>query len=80
VYHNKVITIGEDYWGVIKVYYRQLSPWYTPFPSNQQQITMTGDIQMMDMMREHIRMTKEIRRVVYEINERCKRMESKMMR
>ena len=36
--------------------------------------------QMMDMMREHIRMTDEIRQVVYEINERCKRMEGKMMR
>jgi hypothetical protein len=42
---------------------------------------MPGDMnQMKDMMREHIRMTDEIRRIVYEINERCKRMEDKMMR
>ncbi|MEK4253779.1 hypothetical protein [Ureibacillus sp. FSL K6-2830] len=63
------------------MYYIQPSPWYYPYQSNRQEMLMPGDTkQMMDMMREHIRMTDEIRRMVYEINERCKRMEGKMMR
>lgn len=62
------------------MYYTQPSLWYYPYQSNRQQMMMPEDMQMMDMMKEHIRMTDEIRRVVYEINERCKRMEGKMMR
>lgn len=71
------------------MYYTQPSQWYYyPDQSNLQDMRMpeqmpmmSGDMnQMMGMMREHIRTTEEIRRMVHEINERCKRMEAKMMR
>ncbi len=36
--------------------------------------------QMMEMMQEHMRMTEEIRQMVYEMNERLKWMENKPMK
>lgn len=67
--------------------YRQPHTWYSPYQSSGQGMMpgtmpmMPGNMQqMMAMMTEHVRMTEDIRRVVYEINERCKRMEAKMMR
>ncbi|WCK52971.1 hypothetical protein PP175_16280 [Aneurinibacillus sp. Ricciae_BoGa-3] len=61
------------------MYYSQPNPWYSPYQPGRQETMMPGDMQQMrEMMKEHMRMTDEIRRVVHEINDRCRRMEERM--
>ncbi len=67
------------------MYYTSISPWYypsSPFitPSMRQEMMMPEDKmqQMMDIMRQHMMTTNEIKRVVDIINERCRRMEEQM--
>ncbi|MBN2981772.1 hypothetical protein [Cohnella algarum] len=63
-------------WSATKPYYPSL-PLYTT-----RQEMMPGDMspqsEMMAMMRQHMMMTTEIKRVVDIINERCMRMEEMM--
>ncbi|MFD1363223.1 hypothetical protein [Lentibacillus salinarum] len=65
------------------MYYTQPYPaYYYPYQSNRGETMMSNNnmqqMQMMEMMKEHMRMTEEIKQMVYEINERFKRMESNM--
>jgi len=65
----------------MKLYYTQPNMWYYPYPSNREDMMMSKDNQqMMEMMQEHMRMTEEIRQMVYDMNERFKWIENKMMK
>ncbi|GLO65078.1 hypothetical protein [Oceanobacillus kimchii] len=65
------------------MYYTQPYPaYYYPYQSNREEMMSNNNMQqmqMMEMMKEHMRMTEEIRQMVYEINERSKQMESNIM-
>ncbi|MFD2760390.1 hypothetical protein [Lentibacillus juripiscarius] len=58
------------------MYYTQPNMWYYPYPPNREDMMMSKDNQqMMEMMQEHMRMTEEIRQMVYDMNERFKWIE-----